>query len=497
MTATMTSNSAPCQKVTLAMIRGATAAMKAKLQPATKPANASASPAGNLGTLAYTPPTAADVTRALSALDPDSPYEDWRNVVWSVLASGLTNAEALAEAWSCRGTKWDEGAFRAVVGSFDPSKPGAVGVGTLFHYAQQAQQGHQKALQAPVAVAARQRYKLLSVADVAALPTLPWLIKGLLPRHGLAALYGPSGSGKSFLALELAGCVVAGRKWFGMTTKQAPVVYVMLEGEGAIRNRVAALEVAHGSLPRAGFSLVVQPFTLTTAQDVADLAAVLPRGAVVFIDTLNRAAPTADENSSKEMGQIIEGAKALQAYIGGLVVLVHHTGKDTTKGLRGHSSLHAALDAAIEVERDAKGTRTWSVAKAKDGEDGKRVAFKLVQHALGRDADGDEISSCSVAPDSSAIFVKPEPSGRNQKLALKAIKAALSGPQATTGVAACPAGTACLMMEYAVAASAASLTTVDKKKRVNTARNTVNSLIQGGFLESGLDAAGEAWCWLT
>lgn len=61
----------------------------------------------------------------------------------------------------------------------------------------------------------------------------------------------------------------------------------------------------------------------------------------------------------------------------GLVVLVHHTGKDTAQGMRGHSSLFAALDGAIEVKRNNAG-RTWTVAKTKDGEDGKTTAFKLL-----------------------------------------------------------------------------------------------------------------------
>ncbi len=66
------------------------------------------------------------------------------------------------------------------------------------------------------------------------------------------------------------------------------------------------------------------------------MSAVVPAGAVVFIDTRNRAAPTADENSSKDMGGILEAAKRLQTLTGGLVVLIHPTGKDTTKGQRAH-----------------------------------------------------------------------------------------------------------------------------------------------------------------
>jgi energy-coupling factor transporter ATP-binding protein EcfA2 len=460
------------------------------------------------------PETEAEIQKlrsALAVLSPDAMrgqgklYEPgetkpsdnyWLMVVWGIASLGWDCGEDVAREWSGQSVRYTDDGFNKAWNDFDPTRPDAVGIGSLYKLAQDHGWAAAPAPAEPVA-ANDSKYKLLSVAEVRALPLLVWLVKGLLPLVGLAALFGPSGSGKSFLALHLAGCIATGRKWFDMRVQQAPVVYVMLEGEGAIRNRISALEVAYGPLPMTGFSVVVQQFVLTEPQDVADLAAALPRNSVVFIDTLNRAAPTSDENSSKEMGVILQGAKELQAIIGGLVVLVHHTGKDTTRGMRGHSSLHAALDGAIEVERDAKNNRAWSVAKAKDGEDGKRVAFKLVRHVLGTDADGDEISSCSVAFDSSAIFTKPAPSGSNQKSVLKAVKSALSGSQASTGKGGCPAGTPCLKFEDAVAAGAASLTTTDKKRRNNVAKSTITSLVDRGLLGSGLDSAGDAWCWLA
>ena len=82
------------------------------------------------------------------------------------------------------------------------------------------------------------------------------------------------------------------------------------------------------------------------------------------IDTLNQAAPGMDENSSEAMGEAIAAIKSIQAELGGLAMLVHHTGKDAARGLRGHSSLHAALDAAIEVRRD-DGRREWKKYKTK------------------------------------------------------------------------------------------------------------------------------------
>jgi putative DNA primase/helicase len=115
------------------------------------------------------------------------------------------------------------------------------------------------------------------------------------------------------------------------------------------------------------------------------------------------------------MGLILSHAKRLSAGVQGLVVLVHHTGKDAARGLRGHSSLFAALDGAIEVSRDALGNRGWSVAKSKDGQDGVAHNFSLKVHTLGKDADGDEITSCSVERTASAIFIPPPAVGEESE----------------------------------------------------------------------------------
>lgn len=80
---------------------------------------------------------------------------------------------------------------------------------------------------------------------------------------------------------------------------------------------------------------------------------------------------------------------------GGLVILVHHIGKDADRGPRGHSSLLSAVDAAILVCRSGKG-RFWEGKKVKDGEDGMRGNFELQTVILGVDVDGDEVSSCVV-----------------------------------------------------------------------------------------------------
>lgn len=334
------------------------------------------------------------------------------------------------------------------------------------------------------------RYKLLSASDLAALPPLAWRVRGVLPAAGLAGLYGPSASGKSFLALDMAAAIAEGARWFDCRTEAAPVVYAALEGEAGFRLRVAAWEVCRGrSLPKA-LHMLLQPFKLTDMRDVHDLAAVVPHGAVVFLDTLNRAAPTSDENSSKDMGEILEAAKHLQALIGGLVVLVHHTGKDATRGLRGHSSLFAAMDAAVEVSRDGE-RREWRVAKSKDGADGEVKAFRLQVEMLGTDEHGEAVTSCVVVSDkvSEEVSRVKLPAGGNQRLVLEALRPLLKDGQ--SGKPGAPPLRPCIELEAGVTAGAARLT-CPTDKRNSRARDAISGLVTRGVL--GLH---EGWLWLA
>lgn len=332
-------------------------------------------------------------------------------------------------------------------------------------------------------------YRLLNSAAVHALPALQWLVSGVLPSKGIAALAGPSGAAKSFLGLDLCTAIASGREWFGCRVQSAPVVYVALEGESGIRLRVMAWEEHHGYTLPDGFQMVLQPFKLSEPEDVRGLAAAAPAGAVIVLDTLNRAAPTADENSSRDMGEILESLKLLQAMTGGLVLLVHHTGKDATKGLRGHSSLFAALDAVIEVRRDGD-RREWLVAKSKDGRDGGSRQFKLQVKELGVDEYGDPITSCVIVQDATAAFVKriALPQGGNQKLVLDALRPLFA--KGKQGIPGAPPARPCIGLDVAIAAGASHLT-CQTDKRTSRARDAVTGLVAREVL-----GCNEGWLWL-
>ena len=337
------------------------------------------------------------------------------------------------------------------------------------------------------------RYRVLTAHDVRTMPPLDWLVRGVVPRNGLACIFGASGAGKSFVALDLCAAVAAGTPWFGRVVTAALVVYAALEGGHGFRQREAAWETYHSRRLPERLRFVMQPIDLRNPNDVTELAdAVIAAGCaggLLVIDTLNRAASGADENSSADMGSLIDAAKALQARLSGVVQLVHHSGKDSTKGLRGHSSLHAALDAVIEVVRNDN-LREWRIAKAKDDDDSASHRFRLNVVDIGTDEDGEPITSCVVVEDDATTESRPKiPKGGNQRIVWDALGellvksseygkggASLSGP--------------CVELEVAVACIGPRLT-CEPKRKTERARAALT-----GLITRKLVANREGWLWL-
>lgn len=339
------------------------------------------------------------------------------------------------------------------------------------------------------------RYRLMPASELLQAPRLEWLVRGVLPATGLASVYGASGSGKTFLTLDLCAAVAEGREWFGRKVKAAAVVYCCLEGEAGLRQRIEAWQEYHGRPFPPGIRFVATSLDLRNTVDRVELAEAVQAtemtGGLVVVDTLNRAAPGADENSSKDMGGIIEGAKDLQSMLGGIVLAVHHSGKDAGQGLRGHSSLRAALDAAIEVQC-AGGMRSWGVDKAKDGADGIGYPFKLEPIPVGEHEDGEPITSCVVVPaeDMPSAARKAAPRGANQKTAYGVLgdllKSTAWSPEAPASL---PPGRPAILFDDALAAVAARMGSDPKHKK--QAAQTALSGLQG----NGLVHIEGGWIW--
>lgn len=232
------------------------------------------------------------------------------------------------------------------------------------------------------------------------------ILRNMIGPGEFGVLYGPSGSGKSFLALDMAHAISSGHAWHGVKTRRAAVLYQMGEGMRGFKKRVAAIEKARGKFSDH-FAWLIPSVDLDRSemgaagtQTIIDAVRALKAksGAehvVVIIDTLARAMAGDDENSAQDMMHFIkQRAGAVQLATGAAVIPVHHTNK--AGQLRGSGSLFGASECILKVET-AEGRRSLYVEKAKDGPDHFTLfAFALQAVPLGIDEDGMPVSSCVV-----------------------------------------------------------------------------------------------------
>jgi hypothetical protein len=256
-------------------------------------------------------------------------------------------------------------------------------------------------------------------------PRPRWRVKNLLPETGTALIFGATGSGKTFLALDLVASIIGGICWgrSELTVRQGRVVYVAAEGPGGFRNRVEALK-KEGRDMRGLLVIPIAPQITSDALVDELIAAIREVGGtdVIVLDTLSQVTVGVDENSS-EMGAAIRAAARLQEAFNCLVIFVGHTGKNPASGHRGWSGFIGAVDTAIEVG-ESNSIRTATIKKQRDGESDIQYSFTLRPVPLGRDEDGDLITTCVVdhcdIPMAAPKVNKPK--GHNQTIVYEAIR---------------------------------------------------------------------------
>ena len=223
-----------------------------------------------------------------------------------------------------------------------------------------------------------------------------WIIQNVLPVKGFSALFGPPGSFKSFVALDIAEAVATGRQWMGnQVTNPGAVLYIAGEGHGGIGARIKACKINHQTQDGAEIYVIRYQLNLRSSADDFNLLMqsiddLIERTGIelrlVQIDTLARAFGGGNENDSQDMGAFIHNAGRLQRKLDCALMVLHHSGKDATKGLRGHSSLLGAVDTQLELqklEQEVKqdgiaGKGVITVSKQKDGQDNVKFGFEMI-----------------------------------------------------------------------------------------------------------------------
>lgn len=228
-------------------------------------------------------------------------------------------------------------------------------------------------------------------------PPPKWLIKNIIPESSIGYIYGPPASGKTFLAFDMVAAVARGIPWNGYKTQQGCVVYVCAEGAYFFRNRIKAYLQAN-SLESLDIAVLDGNPDLLKKADIKDLAAACKslgvKIAALVLDTY-ASCMSGDENSAQDVGQVIKACKFLQRELETVVMLIHHSGKDLSKGARGNSSLRAGVEFEFQVSK-LGGLVAFENKKQKDGPGDVEHHFKLREIEIGVDDDLDVIKSCVI-----------------------------------------------------------------------------------------------------
>ncbi len=375
--------------------------------------------AGREPRLGLTPERMAEL---VNSLDPNMSRADWIRVGMALHheCDGDDTGFELWDEWSQDGyTYVSTEAMRVQWDSFDRRKGSTRRQVTMASVIKMAKDAQSR----PTEAASREEVLAKAEAIMAELPTkslgrfgpvpiydltqrepMGWLIKGVLPKARLGVLFGASGSGKTFVALDLAFSVARGIAWRTRRTMRARVVVIAAEGGSGLGKRGQAYAQHHGFDLRTVHDLhiITAAPNFLDGDDISEVIAEIKNlGEVdlIIIDTLAQVTPGANENTSEDMGRALGNINLLHDATGAMNLAVHHAGKDLSKGSRGWSGIKAAADVQIEVLRHEDGRREIVIEKMKDGEDGVRWGFKLETILLGLDDDGDDITSCVAVED--------------------------------------------------------------------------------------------------
>jgi hypothetical protein len=197
-----------------------------------------------------------------------------------------------------------------------------------------------------------------------------FLVDRLIEKSSIIIFYGPPKSMKSLLMVDLMVSLVEFKSWCGRKIPMpANVLYAAFEDIKELKlrticsNEYKLTEKAERYYNNQCGIAGPPPniFEPSFAEALGHLCYIdstirsegeppySPR--VLIIDTLALAmSGVGDENSSAAMGKVIDTLRRIRDF-GITVIIVHHSGKDVSKGLRGHNSLEAAADSVYSVTK--------------------------------------------------------------------------------------------------------------------------------------------------
>jgi hypothetical protein len=264
---------------------------------------------------------------------------------------------------------------------------------------------------------ASSKFALTWLKDVKLTLDDEWLFKGLIPKIGVVSVFGESKSFKTFILIHMAVCATLGRAFAWHKCKNPGVfVYIAAEDAKGVEKRLVGYCMAHGiSREDVPIAIVgVAPNLGTVKGDAMPLASAIdtelqgmgygdPSG--IIIDTLNQTLGDAEENGTGMQAFLINAGLIADGFSCPVFAANHvgHAEKGRERGgsqIQGNAATRLQIERVDETPTVVDGVKTFETLiharKVKNAEDGFSLKATLRQFVLGKDQDGDDVTTLVV-----------------------------------------------------------------------------------------------------
>ena len=267
----------------------------------------------------------------------------------------------------------------------------------------------------------RKKYSRHSFADFCRNPApIKYYIKNYIQEQALHMIFGAPGSGKSFVAVDMAASIACPEinNWNGRALKHGPVIYLAGEGVAGLRKRFAGWAAKRAINPEnVQLTVIDEAFHLdddteeyninTTIENIREI---YQKPAVIFIDTLH-VFMNGDENRAQDIGAFLTPCRKLMREFGCSVVLVHHTGvaQEAKDRARGSSALRGAMDIELKISKEkGQSDIKLSQTKNKEAQEEKDLILTLEQFEIPNwyDEEGQPVNTCTIEAYKSNTFTE-------------------------------------------------------------------------------------------
>ena len=212
-----------------------------------------------------------------------------------------------------------------------------------------------------------------------------WMIKNRIAKNQLTMFVGGKGTGKTFTGLALASIMATGNQCLG-ECQPSRVLYLMLEGHDTLRLRYEAIKNEYNNgEPIDNLFAFWEVFDICDKDAVKHLIYQCKEAEIeyVFIDTYSRAINNGD-TSDERLARSVRTSLDMFCISGLGVMLIHHTGKDVSKGAMGSSVLENDASWILRLTKHATNqkTRLIKLDKTKDHCEGEVIPVYLKEVAI-------------------------------------------------------------------------------------------------------------------